>query len=112
MAHKETCNKTKISVISSRYLVILKTHLSNQKWGSSNLNGVKICASHTYLFVCFFFSSHVFRTRFLLTMLFKLQGTAGTFPPRMENNGYALEKKKLFLLFLNNRTREDPVTLL
>ena len=45
-------------------------------------------------------------------MLFKLQGTAGTFQPRMENNGYALEKKKLFLLFLNNRTREDPVTLL
>ena len=55
MAHKETCNKTKISIISSRYLVILKTHLSKQKWGSSNLNCVKICASRTYLFVCFFF---------------------------------------------------------
>lgn len=108
MAHKETCIKTKTSIISSRYFFILKNHLSKQKWGSSNLNCVKIimCKSH------FFFSSHVFRTRFLLTMLFKLQGTAGTFQPRMENNGYALEKKKLFLLFLNNRTREDPVTLL
>lgn len=53
MAHKETCIKTKIS---SRYLFILKNHLSKQKWGSSNLNCVKIimCKSHFFFFIsCF-----------------------------------------------------------
>lgn len=97
MAHKETCNKTKISIISSRYLVILKTHLSKQKWGSSNLNCVKICASHTYLFVCcFFFFISCFQNKIPFDRAVQTTGDSWHFPAKDGKQWLCVRKEETF----------------